>query len=175
MKTQAQRIHHYGGPEVIRLEEIMLPRPGPLEVLIDVRAAGVGIWDTLVRSGLSEPPLPLPLTLGAALAGMVLETGIGVVHFAAGVEVYGTTNARFVGAHARHAIVDTKRIARKPPGLDFVTAAAAALDAIAGDVAGPSEVELVLPFAEARRAHELLGDRPSAAGGKIVLVMEAVM
>jgi NADPH:quinone reductase-like Zn-dependent oxidoreductase len=123
MKTQAQRIHQYGSPEVIVLEGVELPRPGPLEALIDVRAAGVGPWDALVRTGRSGVPQPLPLTLGAELAGFVLDVGEDVVHVAAGVEVYGATNARFVGAYARHAIVDTGRMARKPALVDFVQAA----------------------------------------------------
>ena len=101
MKTQAQRIHQYGSPEVIVLEGVELPRPGPLEALIDVRAAGVGPWDALVRTGRSGVPQPLPLTLGAELAGFVLDVGEDVVHLAAGVEVYGATNARFVGAFSK--------------------------------------------------------------------------
>lgn len=122
MKTHAQRIHSYGGPEVIILEEVELPRPGPLEALILVRAAGVGPWDALVRTGKSGLPQPLPLTLGADLAGAVLDVGLEVEHLAAGVEVYGATNARFIGGYARHAIVDARRVTRKPATIDFIDA-----------------------------------------------------
>lgn len=122
VNTQAQRIHRFGGPDVIVLEDVELPRPGPLEALVLVRAAGVGPWDALIRSGKSGVAQPLPLTLGADLAGVVLDVGLDVPHLAAGVEVYGATNARFVGAYARHAIVDAGRVARKPPGIDFVQA-----------------------------------------------------
>jgi NADPH:quinone reductase-like Zn-dependent oxidoreductase len=123
LQTQAQRIHKYGGPEVIVLDDVDLPRPGPQEVLIGVKAVGVGPWDALVRSGTSALELTLPLTLGADVAGFVVDTGIGVTHLAAGVEVYGATNALFIGAYARHAIVDAQRVARKPPDVDFVQAA----------------------------------------------------
>jgi NADPH:quinone reductase-like Zn-dependent oxidoreductase len=122
MKTQAQQIHQFGGPEVIVLDDVELPRPGPLEVLVAVRAAGVGPWDALVRTGNSGMPQPLPLTLGSDLAGTVLDVGLDVTHLAAGVDVYGATNARFVGAYARHAIMDAQRVARKPAGLDFIAA-----------------------------------------------------
>jgi NADPH:quinone reductase-like Zn-dependent oxidoreductase len=122
VKTHAQRIHRYGGPDVIFLEEVELPRPGPLEALILVRAARVGPWDALVRTGKAGLPQPLPLTLGADLAGVVLDVGPEVSHLAAGVEVYGATNARFIGAYARHAIVDARRVARKPAAINFVHA-----------------------------------------------------
>jgi NADPH:quinone reductase-like Zn-dependent oxidoreductase len=122
VRTQAQRIHELGSPDVIVPEDVELPRPGPLEVLVEVRAAGVGPWDALVRTGHSGIPQPLPLTLGSDLAGVVLDTGIDVIHLASGVQVYGDTNARFVGAYARHAIADATRLARKPAGVTFVEA-----------------------------------------------------
>jgi NADPH:quinone reductase-like Zn-dependent oxidoreductase len=123
MKTLAQRIHRFGPPDVMELESVDLPQPGPGEVLIEVKAAGVGPWDAWVRSGKSALPQPLPLTLGADVSGVVLLAGPEAGHVSAGVEVYGVTNARFVGAYATHAIVDANRIARKPVVVDFVEAA----------------------------------------------------
>jgi NADPH:quinone reductase-like Zn-dependent oxidoreductase len=123
VKTQAQRIHRFGGPDAIVFEDVELPRPGPLEALILVRAAGVGPWDALIRTGNSGLPQPLPLTLGADLAGVVLDVGLDVPHLASGVEVYGVTNGRFVGGYARHAIVEVRCVARKPAAIDFVAAA----------------------------------------------------
>ncbi len=123
MDMLAQRIHRFGGPEVIELDSIDLPRPGPGEVLLKVVAAGVGPWDALIRTGNSGIPQPLPLTLGADVAGEVLDVGHDAGHLSAGVHVYGVTNPRFTGGYATHAIVDANRVARKPPAISFVEAA----------------------------------------------------
>lgn len=72
---KANRIHVFGGPEVILFEDVPRPTPGTGEVLIRVHAAGVGPWDAWVRAGRSVLPQPLPLTLGADLAGTVEATG----------------------------------------------------------------------------------------------------
>jgi D-arabinose 1-dehydrogenase-like Zn-dependent alcohol dehydrogenase len=72
---KANRIHVFGGPEVILFEDVPRPTPGAGEVLVRVHAAGVGPWDAWVRAGRSAVPQPLPLTLGADLAGAVEATG----------------------------------------------------------------------------------------------------
>ena len=72
---KANRIHRFGGPEVILFEDVPRPRPGTREVLVRVHAAGVGPWDAWVRAGRSVLPQPLPLTLGADLAGTVEAIG----------------------------------------------------------------------------------------------------
>jgi NADPH:quinone reductase-like Zn-dependent oxidoreductase len=61
---KAARIHKLGPPGVIVVEDIAVPEPKEREVLVRVRAAGVGPWDALVRTGRSGLPLTLPLTLG---------------------------------------------------------------------------------------------------------------
>ena len=75
---KAARIHRYGPPEVISLEEISIPEPGDGEVVVQVKAAGVGPWDALIRSGRSVLPQPLPLTLGSDLSGVIRSLGPGV-------------------------------------------------------------------------------------------------
>ncbi len=67
----AIRIHRFGGPEVIELEDVARPVPGPSEVLIRVVAAGVGPWDAWVRSGKSVLAQALPLTLGSDISGEI--------------------------------------------------------------------------------------------------------
>ena len=69
---KANRIHVFGGPEVILFEDVPRPTPGTREVLVRVHAAGVGPWDASVRAGRSALPQPLPLPLGADLAGTCL-------------------------------------------------------------------------------------------------------
>ncbi len=70
LKMTACRVHEFGPPEIIRTEQIVRPVPGEGEVLIKVKAAGVGPWDGWIRSGKSALPQPLPLTLGSDLAGI---------------------------------------------------------------------------------------------------------
>jgi len=118
---RAIRIHGFGGIDTIRLDEIPRPVPRAGEVLVAV-TAGVGPWDRLVREGrlgLSQTP---PLTLGSDVSGTVMALGAGVGVFALD-DVYGTTNDQFVGGYAEYALVEAGKIAPKPAGLDYVTAA----------------------------------------------------
>ena len=72
---KANRIHWFGGPEVILFEDMPRPTPGTDEVLVRVHAAGVGPWDAQVRAGRSVLPQPLPLTLGSDLADRKMFAG----------------------------------------------------------------------------------------------------
>ncbi|MCP3104028.1 zinc-binding dehydrogenase, partial [Myxococcus sp. K15C18031901] len=75
---KAIRYHEVGGPEVLRLEEVPAPTPGPGEVLIRVKAAGVNFADTERRRGLYDANAPLPRILGSEAAGLVEQVGPGV-------------------------------------------------------------------------------------------------
>ena len=75
---KAIRYHEVGGPEVLRLEEVPDPVPGPGEVRIRVRAAGVNFADTERRRGLYDARAPLPRILGSEAAGVVESVGPGV-------------------------------------------------------------------------------------------------
>jgi NADPH:quinone reductase-like Zn-dependent oxidoreductase len=120
---RAVRIHRFGPPEVISVETVARPRPAEGEVLVRVKAAGVGPWDALIRSGKSAMPQPLPLTLGSDLSGVVGEVGGGVSELRPGDEVFGVTNPQFTGAYADYAVALAGRIARKPKRLDHIHAA----------------------------------------------------
>lgn len=122
--TRANRVHRFGGPDVITFEEIARPVPGPGDVLVRVHAAGVGPWDGWIRAGKSVLPQPLPLTLGSDLAGTVEAIGAGVTGFRPGDEIFGVTNPRFTGAYADHAVAASDMIAPKPHAASFVEAAA---------------------------------------------------
>jgi NADPH:quinone reductase-like Zn-dependent oxidoreductase len=74
---KAVRIHEHGGPEVIRVEDVPEPKPGPNDVLVRVRACALNHLDLFVRAGLPGLQLPMPHTLGSDAAGEVLETGPG--------------------------------------------------------------------------------------------------
>jgi NADPH:quinone reductase-like Zn-dependent oxidoreductase len=119
----ASRVNRFGPPDVITIEQMDVPSPGDGEVLVRVKAAGVGPWDAWIRAGKSALPQPLPLTLGSDLSGTIAAMGKGVVDFAPGDAVFGVTNPRFTGSYAEFAIAQAGMIAKKPAALDDVDAA----------------------------------------------------
>ena len=127
---RACRVHRFGGPEAISLDEIPLPKPGPGEVLVRVRAAGVGPWDAWIRAGRSVLLQPLPLTLGSDLSGEIAAVGEGVSGFAVGDAVFGVTNKRFTGGYADYAVAEAGMLALKPLSLDHVHAASVPVVAV---------------------------------------------
>jgi NADPH:quinone reductase-like Zn-dependent oxidoreductase len=120
---RAARIHSFGSPEVIVLEEMPKPLPAAGEVLVRIKAAGVGPWDGLIRAGKSALPQPLPLTLGSDIAGTVEAMGAGVSGLSVGDAVFGVSNARFTDGYAEYAAASAGMIARKPRTLGFPEAA----------------------------------------------------
>jgi NADPH:quinone reductase-like Zn-dependent oxidoreductase len=120
----AARINQLGPPEILTVAGIEVPEPQELEVLVQVRAAGVGPWDALVRTGRSGLAVAPPLTLGAEVSGTVVKIGANTAGFAPGEEVFGSTNALFINGYAEYAVVSARMIAKKPPALSHVEAAA---------------------------------------------------
>jgi NADPH:quinone reductase-like Zn-dependent oxidoreductase len=121
---QAIRVHRFGGLDSLVIEDVPRPAPGKGEVLLRVKAAGVGPWDALVRSGQSVLPQPLPLIPGSDVAGTVERVGRGVSHFRVGDALFGATNGQFTGGYAQYAVASASKLARMPPRLGFVEAAA---------------------------------------------------
>jgi NADPH:quinone reductase-like Zn-dependent oxidoreductase len=117
---KAIRVHQFGGADALVYEDVELPVPVEDQVLVRVKAAGVGPWDAWVRSGTSKIQQQLPLTPGADLAGIVERAGTGTP-FSRGDEVYGVTNGEFVGAYAEFALATV--LARNPATIGFVEAA----------------------------------------------------
>lgn len=127
---KAARIHQFGPPGVIVIDDFQHPSPGPGQVLVRVAAAGVGPWDALIREGKSVVKLPLPLTLGSDLSGIVEAVGPGVEQFHGGDAVFGVTNAEFCGAQAELALASAGMLAHKPSELTNVEAASAPVVAV---------------------------------------------
>jgi len=127
---KAARIHKFGPPSVIVIEELPRPAPGNGEVLVRVAAAGVGNWDALIREQKTVVKTSLPLVLGAELSGVIEEVGPEVSAFRAGDEIYGVTNPDFCGAYTEYAIASAAMVARKPQGLSHVEAASAPVVAV---------------------------------------------
>jgi NADPH:quinone reductase-like Zn-dependent oxidoreductase len=120
---QAARVHQWGPPDVIAIERIALPTPAEGEVLVRVHAAGVGPWDALVRAGGSGLGQTLPLTLGSEVSGVVEQIGPQTTGFAIGDEVFGATNAMFIGGYAEYAVAAARMIAPKPVEVSHAQAA----------------------------------------------------
>lgn len=122
---KAARILHFGPPSVIENDDLPRPDPAAGQLLVRVKAAGVGPWDALVREGKSGLHQPLPLILGSELSGIVDAVGAGVAGFGQGDEVYGATNEQFTGGYAEYALPLAKMMAQKPKTLNFIQAASA--------------------------------------------------
>jgi NADPH2:quinone reductase len=120
--VKAIRFDEYGGPEVLRFEEVTDPLPGPGQVRVRVEAIGVNFIDTYQRSGLY--PVPLPAIPGNEAAGAVDAVGLDV----AGIEVGDRVAWTGVpGAYAEYAVVPVERLVALPPGIDPKQGAAAML------------------------------------------------
>jgi NADPH:quinone reductase-like Zn-dependent oxidoreductase len=121
---RAARVLRFGPPSVITNDDLPRPEPALGQLLVQVKAAGVGKWDALIREGKAQLQ-PLPLILGSELSGIVEGIGADVSGFKLGDEVYGATNEQFSGAYAEYAVPFAKKMAQKPNTLSFIEAASA--------------------------------------------------
>jgi NADPH2:quinone reductase len=119
---KAIRVHAVGGPEVLRLEDVDEPQPGPGQVLVKIAATGVNFIDVYHRTGLY--PQPLPFVPGHEAAGTVVAVGEGVTGLRVGDRV---ASAEIRAAYAERAVVREDRVIKLPAGLDLRTGAAAML------------------------------------------------
>ena len=120
---RAIRLAHAGGPEVLELQEVETPTPGPGQILIRHEAVGLNFIDIYQRTGLY--PLTYPSGLGLEGAGVVEVIGDGVTRFKVGDRAaYGTGS---IGAYAEAHVVDAGRAVRVPDDVPLKMAAAAML------------------------------------------------
>ena len=118
--VKAVRVHEVGGPEVMRIEDIEIPPPGPGEVLVRNHAIGVNFIDTYFRSG-HYPAPALPFTPGNEAAGEIIALGKGVKGFKEGDRVgYVAT----LGCYAEQRVVDVEKLIKLPKSISYETAAA---------------------------------------------------
>lgn len=122
---QGIRVHEYGGPEVMRLEELATPAPGPGQALVRVEAAGVNFIDIYQRSG--QYQMALPFTPGSEGAGVVEAVGPDVAGLAAGDRVAWAAGPC---SYATHVAIPAEKLVVLPPGIDSREAAAAMLQGI---------------------------------------------
>jgi NADPH2:quinone reductase len=119
------RVHKTGGPEVLRIEELPDPAPGPGELLVNIEAIGVNFIDIYQREGLYT--VPRPFTPGSEAAGSIRALGSGVTDFRVGDRVVSQSMR---GAYASRAIVPAERVVKIPDGVTTKIAAAAFLQGL---------------------------------------------
>lgn len=119
--------HEYGGPDVLRLEDLPVGEPGPGELRIRVQAIGLNRAESLFRSGIYiEQARSFPARLGAESAGVVEAVGPGVAGFAPGDEISTVPQFSYndYAVYAEQTIVPVSAVVHRPHGLDAVGAAA---------------------------------------------------
>lgn len=123
---KAIRIHEFGGPEVMKIEEIERPVPIDNEILVKVYASGVNPIDWVARRGGNDairPFLKLPMTLGWDAAGIVEAVGSHVTDFKVGDAVFGSPNFPGDGSYAEYVAANANQFALKPQSMPFNEAA----------------------------------------------------
>jgi NADPH2:quinone reductase len=112
------RIHHYGGPEVMKWEPSEVGAPGPGQVRLKQHAVGLNYIDTYHRSGLYKLSI-LPAVIGMEGAGEVVAVGPGVANFRIGDRV---AYANPMGSYAEERLIPADRVVKIPAGIDYKTA-----------------------------------------------------
>lgn len=124
---KAIRIHEFGGPEVMQLEEVPKPLPAADEILLKVYATSVNPADYIIRQGgndLLRPLLKLPMGLGLDAAGIVEVIGADVKDFKPGNKVYGVPNFPGDGGYAEYLAAKATQFAPMPHNITFNEAGA---------------------------------------------------
>jgi NADPH2:quinone reductase len=144
---KAIRVHQFGGPEVLKLEEVAKPQAGPSQLVVRVHAAGVNPVETYQRSG-ANPSISLPWTPGMDAGGEVEAVGPGVVNVKPGDRIY--TSDTLSGSYAEFTLCEATNVHRLPANIDFKQGAA-----------------IHIPYATAYRA---LFHRARAQSGETVFI-----
>jgi len=127
--THAIRVHAYGGPEVLKWEEVEVGSPGPGQVRLKQTAIGLNYIDVYVRTGYYPQP-SLPFIPGMEAAGIVTAVGSGVTEVSVG---DGVAYAGPIGAYAQERLIAADRVVKLPPGIDSSEAAAMMLQGMTAE------------------------------------------
>jgi NADPH:quinone reductase-like Zn-dependent oxidoreductase len=119
---KAVRFEEYGGVDVLHVVEVPRPEPGPGQVLVQVKAAGINPGEAKIRAGLMHArwPATFPSGQGSDLAGVVAQAGPGVTGFAPGDEVIGYTDIR--ASQAEYVLAEAANLTAKPAGVSWEAA-----------------------------------------------------
>ncbi len=131
---KAIRLHEFGGPEVLRYDEVAIPELKLGEVLVRVHAVGINPPDWYLRDGYKilpterRPPVPLPVIPGTDVSGVVEAVATDVQGFSVGDEIFGMLRFPSFGdssAYAEYVAAPASDLALKPASIDHVHAAGA--------------------------------------------------
>lgn len=124
----AARIHEYGGPEKLVIEEVARPQPKANEVLVRLHAAGVNHYDRFIRSGVAKQfmPITFPWILGIEGAGVIETLGAEVTTLRPGQAVFGSIK----NSYAEYAVAPAAEVFAKPIHLSFEEAASVSIGAL---------------------------------------------
>jgi NADPH2:quinone reductase len=117
-------LREFGSAEVLRLDDVPVPTPGPNDLLVEVHACALNPIDFKVRRGALAKGRPFPIILGFDMSGVVRGMGEGVKGFAIDDEVYASPSLVRNGANAEFVCVDARMAALKPRSVDHAAAAA---------------------------------------------------
>jgi NADPH:quinone reductase len=165
---RAIRIHETGGPEVLKFEEVELPKPGKGEVRLRQHAVGVNFVDVYHRSGFY--PMPLPFTPGSEGAGEVVEVGPGVKDFKPGDRVaYAGSN----GAYAEERNIEARFLIKLPRAISYEAGAAMMLKGLTAQYLlrqtyRVKEGDWILVHAAAGGVGQILSQWGRALGAKVI-------
>ena len=119
---KAIRVHEFGGPEVMKLEDVADPQPGPGQVVVRLHAVGVNPVEAYIRTGTYAFKPSLPYTPGNDAGGVVIAVGRDVHGLEPGNRVYVTASA--TGTYAEQALCDQAKVHRLPDNISFQQGAA---------------------------------------------------
>jgi NADPH:quinone reductase-like Zn-dependent oxidoreductase len=120
--ARAIRFDEYGGVDVLRVEDVARPAPGPGQVLVEMRAAGINPGEAAIRQGFLHERFPatFPSGQGSDFAGVVAELGAGVDEIEAGDEVIGFVETR--SSHADFVVAEAANLTPRPDGVSWEAA-----------------------------------------------------
>ncbi len=110
-------VREFGGPEVLKFEDLPTPKPAAGQVLVRIHAAGVNPYDTYMRAGTYAIKPPLPYTPGSDAAGVIEAVGDGVKKMKPGDRVY--TAKTLTGAYAQYALALEQQVHSLPEKISF--------------------------------------------------------
>jgi NADPH:quinone reductase len=166
------RIYEYGGPDVMKLEEVPTPKPGPGQVLVRVEAAGVNFNDIYQRSGQFRP-VPLPTHLGQEGAGVVESVGPDV-HDRPGDRVaWCGDHHGGCGSYGTYALLQSEWLVPLPAALSFEQGAGAAMQGVSAhamthSVYAVKAGDLCLVHSAAGGSGLLIGQMARMRGGFVI-------
>ena len=154
---KAVRFDQYGGIDVLQVVDVERPAPGPGQVLVNVKAAGINPGEASIRKGLfaNRWPATFPSGQGSDLAGVVAAVGEGVQVFAVGDEVIGFTHKR--ASQAEFVVVEASDLTHRPRNVSWEaagslfitgTTAYAAIRAVSGAAGGVGSIVVQLAVKE---------------------------